>query len=105
MSETQGEVRVRSVRTARSDSLVETVIGVGGGIARVGLSVVTLPLAVLPADSRQHLRNAAKEVLTAVVGIPGDLAKVASTVIDEWEAKADDEPQAKTAPKDELSAS
>jgi len=105
MSETQGEVRVRSVRTARSDNLVETVVAFGGGIARVGLSVVTLPLSVLPAESRQHLRNAAKEALSALAGLPGDLASVASTAIDEWAAKAENETAAQTAPKDELAAS
>ncbi|NTV65046.1 MAG: hypothetical protein HGA65_16170 [Oscillochloris sp.] len=104
MSEIQGEVRVRSVRTARSNNLVETVVAFGGGIARVGLSVVTLPLTVLPADSRQHLRNAAKEALSAVASLPGDLAKVADSAIDEWVAKADSEAEAKTAPKDELTA-
>jgi len=103
MSETQGEVRVRSVRTQRSDSLVETVVGFGGGIMRVGLSVATLPLGLLPSESRQHLRNAAKEVLYAVAGLPGDFAKAATTVIEEWAAKTDAAPQA--APKDELAAS
>jgi hypothetical protein len=105
MSETQGEVRVRTVRTARSGNLIETVVGFGGGIARVGLSVITLPLAVLPAESRQHLRNAAKEALSAIASLPGDLAKVASTAIDEWAANAENETAAKTAPKDELTAS
>lgn len=105
MSETQGEVRVRSVRTVRSGNLVDTVIGFGGGIARMGLSVATLPLSVLPVETRQHLRNAAKEVLTAVAGIPGDIAKVASTAIDEWAAKAEGDAAVKTAPKDELAAS
>ncbi|NTW00125.1 MAG: hypothetical protein HGA19_02330 [Oscillochloris sp.] len=102
MSETQGEVRVRSVRTQQSNNLVETVVEFGGGIARMGLSVATLPLGLLPAESRQHLRNAAKEALHAAAGLPGDLAKVAGEAVEEWAAKAESEG---TAPKDELAAS
>jgi len=41
-------------------------------------------------------------VLYAFAGLPGDLAKAASTVIEEWAAKADGDGAAKTAPKDEL---
>ncbi|MEI8308318.1 MAG: hypothetical protein WCF99_14770 [Chloroflexales bacterium] len=102
MSETQGEVRVRSVRTQRSGNLVESVVGFGSGIVRMGISVATLPFALLPGVSRQHLENATKEVLYAFAGLPGDLAKAASTVIEEWAAKADGDGAAKTAPKDEL---
>ncbi|NNJ13032.1 hypothetical protein EKD04_022155 [Chloroflexales bacterium ZM16-3] len=105
MSETQGEVRVRSVRTQRSDNLMETAMEFGGGIVRAGLSVATLPLAILPSASREHLRNATKDVMYALAGLPGDLAKVADTVIEEWEAKGDSSAAAKTAPKDELTAS
>jgi hypothetical protein len=104
MSETQGEVRVRSVRTQRSDNFVASAVEFGGGIIRAGLSVATLPLALLPNESRQHLRNATKEVLYAVAGLPGDFAKVANTAIDDWAAKTDGDAAA-TAPKDELTAS
>jgi hypothetical protein len=102
MSETQGDVRVRSVRTQQSSNLVDSAVQFGGGILRTGLSVATLPLALLPGESRQHLRNAAKEVLYAFAGLPGDLAKAANTAIDEWAAKTEGETTA--APKDELAA-
>ncbi|MEI7644141.1 MAG: hypothetical protein WCJ55_07655 [Chloroflexales bacterium] len=72
---------------------------------RAGLSVAALPLGLLPSESRMHLRNAAKEVLHAFAGLPGDFAKVASTVIEEWAAKTDSDTTAKTAPKDELATS
>lgn len=104
MAETQGEVRVRSVRTRRSDSLLESAVEFGGGVVRLGLSVAALPLALLPSDSRQHLRNATKEVLHAFAGLPGDLAKVADTAIEDWAAKTDGVTP-KTAPKDELTSS
>ncbi|MBX0330788.1 hypothetical protein K2Z83_24325 [Oscillochloris sp. ZM17-4] len=103
MSETQGDVRVRSVRTQRSDSFVESAVEFGGGVLRMGLSVATLPFALLPSESRQHLRNATKEVMYAFAGLPGDLAKVASTAVEDWAAKTDG--AAKTAPKDELTTS
>jgi len=71
----------------------------------MGISVATLPLALLPGASREHLRNATKEVLYAFAGLPGDLAKAASTVIEEWAAKTDNDGAVKAAPKDELAAS
>ena len=102
MSETQGEVRVRSVRTQRSGNLVETVLGFGSGIVRTGLSGALLPFTLLPGESRQHIQNAAKEVLHVFAGLPGDFAKAASVAIEEWAAKTDSDATAKTAPKDEL---
>jgi hypothetical protein len=102
MSETQGEVRVRSVRARKNDSFVESAVEFGGGVVRLGLSVATLPFALLPGESRQHLRNATKEVLYAFAGLPGDIAEVASTAIEEWAAKTDSAAAVQTAPKDEL---
>jgi hypothetical protein len=102
MSETQGEVRVRSVSTRRSDSFIESAVEFGGGIVRVGFSVFTLPLALLPSESRQHVRNAAKEIMYAFAGLPGDIASVAGKAVEDW--ANDGEAVVKTAPKDELTA-
>lgn len=102
MSEVQGEVRVRNVGTRRNDSLIETAVEFGGGLVRLGLSVVTLPLAVLPTETRGHMRNATKELLYAIATLPRDFADVASEAIEEWAAEGE-KADAK-APKDELTS-
>lgn len=106
MSETTGEVRVRSVRTRQSDSFVEQAMGFGGGVVRFGFSVFTLPLALLPSESRQHMRNATQELMYAFASLPADFAEIAGKSIEEWAAETDDAPAAATthAPKDELAA-
>jgi len=103
MSDATGEVRVRNVRTQQSGNIVGTVIDAGSGALRIGLSVLTLPLAIPPAQSQQHVRNAAKEILQAAAALPGDLAAVAGKVVDDWAAAGEAE-VAKKAPKDELTA-
>jgi hypothetical protein len=105
MSETQGEVRVRSVSTRRSDSFAESAVEFGGGVVRLGFSVFTLPFALLPGQSRQHMRNATKELMYAFAGLPRDFADVAGAAIEDWAAQSDDVAPAAQAPKDELSAS
>jgi hypothetical protein len=102
MSETQGEVRVRSVRTRRSDSFAESAMEFGGGVVRLGFSVFTLPFALLPSESRQHMRNATKELMYAFASLPADFADVAGKAIEDW-ASESDEP-VKIAPNDELTA-
>lgn len=103
MSETTGEVRVRSVRAQRNDSAMESAVEFGGGIVRFGFSLVTLPFALLPSESRQHMRNASKELMYAFASLPKDFADIAGEAIEEWAAQGEDAP-AKQAPKDELVA-
>jgi hypothetical protein len=102
MSETQGEVRVRSVRTRRSDSFVESAVEFGGGVVRLGFSVFTLPFSLLPSESRQHMRNATKELMYAFAGLPADFANIAGEEIEKWAAKSDDDIPVKIAPNDEI---
>lgn len=104
MSETTGEVRVRSVRTRRNDSFVESAMEFGGGVVRLGFSVFTLPLALLPSQSRGHMRNATKELMYAFASLPRDFADVAGAAIEDWAAETDDVPAPPKAPKDEIAA-
>lgn len=99
MAETQGEVRVRNVSTRRTDSLVESATEFAGGVFRLGFSLVTLPLAVLPHESRTHMRNATREMFHAFATLPRNFAEIAGEAVDEW-AKAGDEPA--HAPRDEM---
>lgn len=105
MAETTGEVRVRSVRTRRNDSFVESAMEFGGGVVRLGFSVFTLPFALLPSESRQHMQNATKELMYAFASLPGDFAEIAGREIERWAAEGDSAPAAAPhAPKDELVA-
>lgn len=97
----EGEVRVRNVRAERTQSLAGTLANVGGGVARLGFSVVTLPVALLPAEPRQHLRNASRELLYAAAMLPGELAQIAGDVIDDWAQQTGAEVP-KQAPHDEM---
>ncbi len=102
MSESTGEVRVRNVRTKRNDSFVETALGFGGGVLRFGLTVVTLPINLLPPQSRQHIRNATKEFGYAFASLPAEFAVAANKVYDQVSVIG--EAFEKGAPKDELSS-
>jgi hypothetical protein len=97
MSETTGEVRVRSVRTQKNDGIIDTAIGFAGGIARLGVSVAFLPLGLLPVESQKHLKNAAREMASAVVSLPAEFADIASKEVEKWAGET-------KAPKDELLA-
>jgi hypothetical protein len=99
MTEAQGEVRVRNVGSRRNDSFMESAMEFGGGLVRLGFSVATLPLALLPTETRGHMRNATKELMYAFATLPRDFADVAGEAIEEW---ARDGETAARAPKDEL---
>ncbi len=96
MSE-QGEVRIRNVSTQRSDNLVQSVVDFGGGLVRLGFSVVTLPLALLPEQVRDGLRNASREILLAAVRLPRDLTDAVSEAVEDWAREG-------SAPRDEMAA-
>ncbi len=95
MTETEGEVRVRTVPVRRSESFVESVMEFGGGIARLGFTAFTLPLALLPPESRQHMRNATKELMYAFASLPRDFAEIAGKSIEKWAAEGE-EPKSET---------
>ncbi len=100
MAEPQGEVRVRNVTTRRSDSFTESAMEFGGGVVRLGFSVFTLPLALLPRESRQHMRNATRELMYAFATLPRDFAEVAEEAIEDWARDSDD--TTTRAPRDEI---
>ncbi len=98
MSEGTGEVRVRNVGSRRNDSFVESAVEFGGGLVRLGFSLATLPLAILPTETRGHMRNATKELMYAFATLPKDFADVAGEAIEQWAKEAETK-----APHDELS--
>lgn len=103
MTTTEGEVRVRNVRTESSNSagLVQAVADLGGGVLRLGLAVGTLPLSILPADLRHYIGNAAREIVYAAASLPREMAKAANEALEEWSQETGTEMPSK-APKDEM---
>lgn len=103
MSEPQGEVRVRNVSAKRTDDVIGTAVEFGGGLVRLGFGVAKLPLALLPRESRQHLRNAAREVAYALATLPREFVDSASQAIESWAKESEADAPAK-APHDEMTA-
>jgi hypothetical protein len=102
----EGEVRVRSVATRRSESFTEQAMEFGGGVVRLGFSIFTLPFALMPPETRRHLRNATEELMHAFASLPADFANIAGKAIEDWAAEGEEAtPPAKHAPHDEMSAS
>jgi hypothetical protein len=109
MTEPMGEVRVRSVRTRRNDSFMESAMEFGGGVVRLGFTVFTLPFALLPTESRGHMRNATRELMYAFASLPRDFADIAGAAVEDWASETDGPAPAAataaaTAPKDEMAA-
>jgi hypothetical protein len=94
------EVRVREVR-ARSGDFVESAVELAGGFARLGLGVLQIPLSLLPRETRQHTRNAFKELSYAFASLPRDFADIAGERIEEW-VKRGEAPATRSAPLDEV---
>jgi hypothetical protein len=65
------------------DGLFELGAAFVGGAARVGLSLASVPLILLPSGSRRRVRRAMAEVARAVVVLPKELASVSERVVDE----------------------
>ncbi len=97
--EQSGEVQIRNVPAAQSNSTLETIMEIGGGIARFGFSLFTLPLALLPPVSRQHMRNATRELLYAFATLPRDFAEIAGAEIEQWACEADSDVDVPAVPR------
>jgi hypothetical protein len=65
------------------DGLFEFAASVVGNTARLGLTVASAPLVLLPSNSRRRVRRAMAEIARAVVVFPKELAAVSERVVDE----------------------
>lgn len=72
-----------SITRGERDGLFEIGAAFVGGAARLGLTVVSAPLVLLPRGSRRRVRRAMAEVARAVVVLPKELAGVSERVVDE----------------------
>jgi hypothetical protein len=76
-------VQVRSVARQEREGLFELAAAFVGGASRLSLSLATIPLVLLPRDSRRRVRRAMAEVARAIVALPRELTDVSVRVVDE----------------------
>jgi hypothetical protein len=65
------------------DGLFEIGAAFVGGAARMGLTIASAPLILLPKGSRRRVRRAMAELARAVVALPRELAGVSERVVDD----------------------
>jgi len=72
-----------SITRTERDGLFELTAVFVGGAARVGLSLASIPLVLLPKNSRRRVRRAMAEIARAIVALPKELAGVSERVVDD----------------------
>ena len=70
--------------------MLDTVEGVAGGVARFGYGLLDMGLGLLPSQSRQHMRNAIRELSYAFASLPADFAEIAGVEIERWASVSDE---------------
>lgn len=65
------------------DGLFEIGAAAVGGAARLGLTIASAPLVLLPRGPRRRMRRAMAEIARAVVVFPKELAAVSERVVDD----------------------
>jgi hypothetical protein len=68
------------------DGLFEIGAAAVGGAARLGLTIASAPLVLLPRGPRRRMRRAMAEIARAVVVFPKELAAVSERVVDDMMA-------------------
>jgi hypothetical protein len=79
----------RMARREESRSIANMMMDTVGGATRLGMNLANLPLGLLPNQSRDHMRNAIRELSYAFAQLPRDFATIAEKPIEEWIARAD----------------
>jgi len=72
-----------------SDRILGTVEGVVAPVARFGYGLLDLGLGLLPPQSRQHMRNAIRELSYAFASLPRNFADIAGREIEPWAVRGD----------------
>lgn len=67
----------------QANSPVDMVLGLVDGIVRGGLSIISLPLGLLPAESNKQIRQAVANVATTVLEVPKELSKASENFVDQ----------------------
>jgi len=72
-----------SITRGERDGLFEIGAAAVGGAARLGLSLASAPLVLLPRGPRRRVRRAMAEIARAVVVFPKEIAAVSERVVDD----------------------
>ncbi len=72
-----------------SEGILGTVEGVAIPAARFGYGLLDLIVGLLPPQSRQHTRNAIRELSYAFASLPRDFAEIAGGEIERWAVRSD----------------
>lgn len=67
----------------QANSPIDMVLGLVDGIVRGGLSIVSIPLGLLPAESNKQIRQAISNVATTVLEVPKELSKASEGFVDQ----------------------
>lgn len=67
----------------QANSPVDMVLGLVDGIVRGGLSIVSIPLGLLPAESNKQIRQAVANVADAVLEVPKELSKASENLVEQ----------------------
>ncbi len=76
-------------RPRRNNELLDAAEDMATGVGRLGYSLLSLGLGLLPSQSRAHMHNAVRELSYAFAELPRDFANIAGVAIDNWAADAD----------------
>jgi len=63
-----------------------------GGVARLGYGLLSLPLALLPRQTRAHVHSAVRELSHGFARLPAEFAAIAGAEIERWAAEGEDGP-------------
>ncbi len=58
-------------------------VGLVGNVTRVALTVVSVPLVVLPQESRQRVRKAVADASLAIVALPRELSDMGEKLVEQ----------------------
>ena len=84
-------------RPRRNNELLDAAEDMATGVGRLGYSLLSLGLGLLPSQSRAHMHNAVRELSYAFAELPRTFANSAGVAINDWAADADSMAAAPTA--------
>ncbi|MFQ3664364.1 MAG: hypothetical protein SNJ69_18475, partial [Chloroflexaceae bacterium] len=73
----------------QNDGMLGTMEGVVTPVTRFGYGMLNLIVGLLPPQSRQHTRNAIRELSYAFASLPRDFAEIAGGEIECWAVRSD----------------
>jgi hypothetical protein len=72
-----------SITRADGDGLFELGTRLVGGVVRLGLTIVSIPLSILPYNTRVRVRRGFAELARGVIALPKELADISERVVDD----------------------